>query len=158
VHDSLLQLLKTNGIMSSSTVFQVRFWSRFSMWSCVQTHRHKTVHGWITNDCNLTIESCTTSLQSNKMSTRALYTPRILHTLHTRPGIDSVKGGNTHTLNVESRCQPLRSTPTQKAVHTHKQNSTCDKVSTLYTTHSSNQLSKQMVSCRQVRLCWMAVC
>jgi hypothetical protein len=89
VHDSLLQLLKTNCIISSSTVFQVRFWCHFCMWSCVQTHRHKTVHSWITNDFNLTRESCIESLQSNKMSTRALYTPIILHTLHTRPGIDS---------------------------------------------------------------------
>jgi hypothetical protein len=44
VHDSLLhQLLKTNCMISSSTVFQVRFWCRFCMWGCVQTHRHKPV-------------------------------------------------------------------------------------------------------------------
>jgi hypothetical protein len=42
-HHSLLQLLKTNCMISRSTVFQVQFWCRFCMWSCVQTHRHKTV-------------------------------------------------------------------------------------------------------------------
>jgi hypothetical protein len=44
LHDSLLQLLKTNCMISSSTVFQVRFWCRFCMSSCVQTHRHKNRH------------------------------------------------------------------------------------------------------------------
>ncbi len=39
--------------------------------------------------CNLTRESCRVSLQSEKMYTRALYTPSILHTLHTRPDISS---------------------------------------------------------------------
>jgi hypothetical protein len=108
------------------------------MWSCVQTHRHKTVHGWITNDCNLTREPCIESLQSNKMCTRALYTPSILHTLHTRPGIwfTHVKGGNTHRLNVESRRQP-------HGPHPHTKHHI--KVSTLYTTHSST-FSKQIVS------------
>jgi hypothetical protein len=38
VHDSLLQLLKTNCIISTSTVFQVRFWCRSYMWSCLQIH------------------------------------------------------------------------------------------------------------------------
>jgi hypothetical protein len=46
-------------------------------------------HGWITNECNLTRDSCITSLQSNNISTGVLYTPIILHTLHTRPGIHS---------------------------------------------------------------------
>ncbi len=39
--------------------------------------------------CNLTRESCIVSLQSNKICTRALPTPTILHTLHTRPDITS---------------------------------------------------------------------
>jgi hypothetical protein len=43
VHDSLLQLLKTNCMISSSTVFQVRLWCRFCMSSCVQIHTHITV-------------------------------------------------------------------------------------------------------------------
>jgi hypothetical protein len=89
VHHSLLQLLKTNCMISRSTVFQVRFWCRFCLWPCVQTHRHKTVTVESQNDCNLTREPCISSLQSNKGSTRALYTSSIFHTLHTRPGIDS---------------------------------------------------------------------
>ncbi len=82
VHDSLLQLLKTNGMISTSTVFQVRIWCRFCIYGHVtlsKTHRHKFVTVEITNDCNLTREPCRESLQSNKMSTRALYTPSILH-------------------------------------------------------------------------------
>ncbi len=67
-----------------------------------------------------------------KMFTRTLYTPTILHTLHTRPGIDSQmyreQGGNTHSLNVESKRQPY-------GPHPHKKQRI--KVSTLYTTHSS---------------------
>ncbi len=39
--------------------------------------------------CNLTWESCIASLQSNKICTRSLPTPTILHTLHTRPDITS---------------------------------------------------------------------
>ena len=39
--------------------------------------------------CNLTRESSRVSLLSNKMWTRVLYTPPILHTLHTRPDISS---------------------------------------------------------------------
>ena len=39
--------------------------------------------------CNLTRESSRVSLMSNKMCTRTLYTPPILHTLHTRPDISS---------------------------------------------------------------------
>jgi hypothetical protein len=46
-------------------------------------------HGWKTNEYNLTREYCIASLQSNKMPTTTLHTPTILHTFHTRPGIDS---------------------------------------------------------------------
>jgi hypothetical protein len=88
VHDSLLQLLRANCITSGSTVFQVRFWSRSCVWSCVQTQTQNR-HGSITNDRNLTRASCVARLQSNNISTRALYTPTIFHTLHTRLGIDS---------------------------------------------------------------------
>jgi hypothetical protein len=40
-------------MISTSTVFQVRFWCRFCMWSCVHTHTHKTV----------TVESQTTLIK-----------------------------------------------------------------------------------------------
>jgi hypothetical protein len=139
-------------MISSSTLFQVRFRCRFCMWSCVQTHIHnlqgwnkndynltrdhciaglqsnKDVHGSITNDCNLTREPCIVSLHSNKTSKRALYTPTILHTLHTRPGIDShmSRKGNSQTeRRVDTSAE--RSAPTHKAamwscVKTHVHN------------------------------------
>jgi hypothetical protein len=102
----------------------------------------QTRHRWITNDCNLTREPCISSLQSNNISTRPLY--NILYTSHSSSNrFTHVKRGNTHVLNVESRRQPYGPHP-----HTNQN----IKVSTLYTTHSSD-FSKQMVW-YQVRLCF----
>ncbi len=100
VHDTLLQLLKTNSMISRSTVFQVRYVCRFYL--------HKS----------------------------PLYTEHPSHTSHSSSNrFTHVKGGNTHRLNVESRRQPYGPHP-----HTNHH----IKVSTLYTTHSSN-FSKQTV-------------
>jgi hypothetical protein len=79
------------------TTHSSNFWKKnfmiffFLMLSCVQTNIHKslTIQSKTTVTCHLTREQCIESLQSNKMSTKAIYTPTILHTLHTRPGIDS---------------------------------------------------------------------
>jgi hypothetical protein len=167
------------------------------MWSCVRTHRHKTVTSWITNDCNLTRDLCTarcslTRCPQEPSIHRASFThfTLVLESIHSCQGrqhsraerrvetstvrstpthkpahqsqysvhdsltpptsqnkwyhvkFDCVsKGDNTHGLNVESRRQTYGPHP-----HTNQD----IKVSTLYTTHSSNS-SKQMVSC-QVRL------
>jgi hypothetical protein len=67
-----------------------------------------------------------------------LYTEHPSHTAHSSWNrFTHVKRGNTHSLNVESRRQPYRPNP-----HTNQH----IKVSTLYTTHSSN-FSKPIVSC-----------
>jgi hypothetical protein len=105
-------------IMCPDTQPGCSFW----MWSCVHTHRHKTVHRWITNDCNLTREPCIASLQSNKMCTRALYTPSILHTLHTRPGIDS------HMSREGTLTDWTSSRDVSRTVRTHTQTSTSKSV------------------------------
>ncbi len=120
VHDSLLQLLKTNCILSSSTVFQVWFWCRFCMWSYVQTHRHKTVHGWITNDCDLTRDPCIGSLQTNKMSTRTLPAHHIL--THFTLVLESIHTcqGREHSRTVRKnriKRSDVRSAPTHKSTH-----------------------------------------
>ncbi len=71
-----------------------------------------------------------------------LYTDHPSHTSHSSWNrFTHVKGGNTHFLNVESR---------QQSYGPHPRTKQNVKVSTLYTTHSSN-FSKQIVS-YQVRV------
>ncbi len=56
VHHLLLQLLKTNRMISSSTVFESRFRYQF-VCGDVSRHTDTNSHGWITNDCNLKNDS-----------------------------------------------------------------------------------------------------
>ena len=90
--------------------------------------------------CNLTRESSRVSLLSNNMYTRTLYTPPILHKLHTRPEITWF---SSHMSRAGTLTDWTSSRDVSRTVRTHTQTRT-SKVSTLYTTHSSN-FPKQMV-------------
>jgi hypothetical protein len=128
VQDSLLQLLKTNCVISSVNGFQVRFWCRFCMWTCVLVSTHtdtKPSHILPSSQtpvsCNLTRESSRVSLLSNKMFTRSLCTPPILHILHS----DTLVLTSLHTCQGQEHSLPrrrvetssVRSTPPHKTTH-----------------------------------------
>jgi hypothetical protein len=120
----------TNRVISSVDGFQVRFWCRFCMWTCVLVSTHtdtKPSHILPSSQtpvsCNLTRQSSRVSLMSNKMRTRTFYTPPILHTLHS----DTLVLTSLHT------CQGKEHSPTRRRVETSSVRST----PTHKTTHQS---------------------
>ncbi len=115
VHDSLIKLLKTNCIISSSTVFQVRFWCRFCMWSSVRTHRHKTVHSWITNDCNLTRELCIPTWRLTK--TLNIHGTSFIHFTLVLVSIHTCQGREHSRTKCRVETWDTRSTPTYTTTH-----------------------------------------
>jgi hypothetical protein len=141
--------------MSSSTVFQVRFWCRFSMWSCLQTHRHKTVHGWITNDCNLTRESCTSHNKSavwQDVHKIPLYTEHPAHTSHSSSNPFTCQGRKHSRTKRRVESSAVRSAPTHKPTH-QSQYSVHDSLLQLLKTNgimSSSTVFQVRVWCRSL--------
>jgi organic hydroperoxide reductase OsmC/OhrA len=119
VHDSLLQLLKTNCMISTSTVFQVRFWRSFCMWSCVQTHRHKPV----------TVESQTTvnyqespvyqdhSLTGRVQEPSSIHRSSFTHFTLVLESIHTCQGRENSRPKRRVETSAIRSTPTHKTAH-----------------------------------------
>jgi hypothetical protein len=118
VHHSLLQLLKTNCRISSSTVFKVRFWCRFCLWSCVQTHRQKTV----------TVESQTTVTKQESpvhqvcSLTRCPQEPYVhrasfTHSTFVLESIHTCQGRENSRPKRRVETSAVQSTPTHKAAH-----------------------------------------
>jgi hypothetical protein len=121
VHDSLLQLLKTNCMISSSTVFQVRFWCRFYIWSfmCRPDTQTQNRHGAITNDRNLTKEPCIYQVCSLTRSPQepSIHRPSFTHFTLVLQSIHTCQGREHSPTKRPVETSAVRSAPTHKPAH-----------------------------------------